>query len=108
MSSKNNVFTGSGNVFADLGLANSEDRLIKARLAHKISEIIASQNLTQVQAAEILGIDQPKISALSRGKLKDFSISRLIKYLNVLGSDVEITVKPKLDNYNSGTTTVLY
>ncbi|MEA5502662.1 helix-turn-helix transcriptional regulator [Halotia wernerae UHCC 0503] len=107
MSNENNVYTSSGNVFADLGLANSEDRLIKAGLARKISEIIASRNLTQVQAAEVLGIDQPKISALIRGKLKDFSIERLIKFLNVLGSDVEITVKPKPENRPSACTIVV-
>lgn len=107
MSNENNVYTSSGNVFADLGLANSEDRLIKAGLARKISEIIANRSLTQVQAAEILGIDQPKISALIRGRLKDFSIERLIKFLNILGSDVEITVKPKPENRSSACTTVI-
>jgi predicted XRE-type DNA-binding protein len=107
MSNENNVFTSSGNVFADLGLANSEYRLIKAELARKISEIIANRQLTQVQAAEILGIDQPKISSLTRGKLKDFSIERLIKFLNILGSDVEITVKPKPENRTSACTTVV-
>jgi len=107
MSNENNVFTSSGNVFADLGFANSEDRLIKAGLARKISEIIASRSLTQVQAAEILGIDQPKVSALIRGRLKDFSIERLIKFLNVLGNDVEITVKPKPENRPSACTTVV-
>lgn len=107
MSNENNVYTSSGNIFADLGLPNSEDRLIKAGLARKISEIIASRSLTQVQAAEILGIDQPKISALIRGRLKDFSIERLIKFLNILGNDVEITVKPKPENRLSASTTVI-
>lgn len=102
-----NVSTSSGNVFADLGLTNSEDRLTKASLARKISEIIDCKNLTQIEAAKILKIDQPKISDLKRGKLKDFSISRLIKYLNVLGSDVEITVKPKQKNSVCGSTTVV-
>ena len=98
MDSENRITVSSGNVFADLGLANSEERLLKAELARKISEIINSQKLTQVQAAEILGIDQPKVSLLIRGRLSGFSTDRLMAYLNKLGSDVEITVKPKLNN----------
>ena len=85
----------SGNVFADLGLPNAEDRLAKAELARKISEIIAKRRLTQAEAAELLGIDQPKISALARGRLEGFSLERLMRFLNVLGRDVEIVVKPK-------------
>jgi len=85
----------SGNVFADLGLPNAEDRLAKAELARKISEIIAKQRLTQMEAAELLGIDQPKISALVRGRLGGFSLERLMRFLNILGRDVEIVVKPK-------------
>ena len=85
----------SGNVFADLGLANAEDRLAKSELARKVSEIIVARRLTQVEAAELLGIDQPKISALVRGRLQGFSLERLMRFLNVLGRDVEIVVKPK-------------
>ncbi len=88
------VKTGSGNVFADLGLPNSDEWLIKAELAHQISEIISARKLTQVEAAEILGIDQPKISALVRGKLSGFSIERLFRFLNILGRSIEIRVLP--------------
>ena len=90
-----------------MGLANSEERLLKAELARKISEIINSQKLTQVQAAEILGIDQPKVSLLIRGRLSGFSTDRLMAYLNKLGSDVEITVKPKPENHKFARTTVV-
>ncbi|MBD2446818.1 XRE family transcriptional regulator [Nostoc sp. FACHB-152] len=107
MDNQNKVVSGSGNVFADLGLSNPEERLVKAELAMKISEIITTQKLTQVQAAEILGIDQPKVSALTRGKLKDFSVERLIRFLNILGNDVEIRVKPKPENRSSASTTVV-
>jgi predicted XRE-type DNA-binding protein len=82
-------------VFADLGLPNPEDRLAKAELARRISEIIAERRLTQLAAAALLGIDQPKISALVRGRLGGFSLERLMRFLNVLGRDVEIVVKPK-------------
>ena len=86
---------GSGNVFADLGLPDAEDRLAKAELARKISEIIAKRHLSQVEAAELLGIDQPKVSALARGRLSGFSLERLMRFLNILGRDVQIVVKPK-------------
>jgi len=79
----------SGNVFADLGLPNAEDRLTKAELARKISEIIVKRRLTQMEAGELLGIDQPKISALVRGRLGGFSLERLVRFLTVLGRDVE-------------------
>ncbi len=85
----------SGNVFADLGLSKPEDRIAKAELARQISKIISRQKLTQEAAAELLGIDQPKVSALLRGKMAGFSLERLIRLLNVLGRDVEIVVKPK-------------
>jgi predicted XRE-type DNA-binding protein len=85
----------SGNVFADLGLPNPEDRLAKAELARRISVIISEQRLTQLEAAAVLGIDQPKVSALVRGRIGGFSLERLLRFLNVLGRDVEIVVKPK-------------
>nr|ADO19073.1 transcriptional regulator [Nostoc flagelliforme str. Sunitezuoqi] len=107
MSNENDVYISNGNVFADLGLSNPEERLIKAELARKISEIIANRQLNQVQAAELLGIDQPKISALTRGKLKDFSIDRLIRFINILGNDVEITIKPKPESRSIACTTVV-
>jgi len=85
----------SGNVFADLGLPKPDDLLAKAELASKIIEEIQRRRLTQSQAAAILGIDQPKISALKQGKLSGFSIERLIRFLLLLGCDIEITVKGK-------------
>ena len=98
MPEENQVEVSNGNVFTDLGLSNPEERLLKAELVRKISEIITNLNLTQVQVAEILGIDQPKVSLLIRGRLSGFSTDRLMDYLNKLGSDVEITVKPKPEN----------
>ena len=89
------VQIGSGNVFADLGLPNPEERLVKAELASLISSAIEQKNLTQIEAAELLGIDQPKVSALTRGRLSGFSTARLLRFLNALGNDVEIVVKPK-------------
>jgi len=88
------VQESSGNVFADLGLRNPEDRLVKAELAHRICQIIAARGLTQTKAAESMGLDQPKISALMRGKLRGFSAERLFRCLNDLGQEIEITIRP--------------
>lgn len=89
------VKASSGNVFADLSLDNADELLVKAELARRISSIITAQQMTQIEAAEALGIDQPKISALINGKLTGFSTARLFRFLNALGRDVKIVVKPK-------------
>lgn len=85
----------SGNVLADLNLPQEDDLLAKAELAAKIIAEVQRRRLTQSQAAAILGIDQPKISALKQGKLTAFSIERLMRFLLLLGRDIEITVKGK-------------
>lgn len=94
----------SGNVFADLDKDTSEEKLAKAELARQIAKVIKNRKLTQKQAAEILGIDQPKISALVRGKLRSFSLERLIRYLNILGQDVRITISPSQSKCQRGYT----
>jgi len=86
------VRKSSGNVFADLGVKNPEEALVKARLARVIADAIEVRGLTQVEAAELFGIDQPKISRLVRGQLAGFSIDRLFRFVTLLGSDIEITV----------------
>ncbi len=83
----------SGNVFADLNLPQANDLLAKAELTSKIIAEIQRRRLTQSQAAVILGIDQPKVSALKQGKLSGFSIERLLRFLLLLGQNIEITVK---------------
>ena len=87
------VEESSGNVFADIGLPNPEERLAKAALAIRIASAIRARRLTQSQAARILKIDQPKISRLLRGQLSGFSTERLMLFLTLLGRDVEIVVK---------------
>ncbi|MFM2063895.1 MAG: hypothetical protein RLZZ507_3566 [Cyanobacteriota bacterium] len=89
------IKTSSGNVFVDLNLPNPDEMLVKAELVRKISNAITTRHITQAEAAELLGIDQPKVSALMRGRLTGFSLERMFKFLNTLGIDVEITVKPK-------------
>jgi predicted XRE-type DNA-binding protein len=91
---KARVKEGSGNVFADLGLPNPEQELLKARLTLQIYKIVKARGLTQAQAGGILGIKQPHVSALMRNRAGNFSIGRLMEFLTALGQDVEITVKP--------------
>ncbi len=95
MRRKDDYSIGSGNVFADLGFPNSEELLAKAELAQKIAAIISRRRLTQAEAATLLGVDQPKVSALLRGRLSGFSLERLMRFLILLGRDVEIVVKER-------------
>lgn len=83
----------SGNVFADVNAPDPEERLAKADFAMRIGEAIRVQQLTQTQAADILKIDQPKISRLLRCQLSGFSTEPLMHFLTLLGSDIGITVK---------------
>ena len=94
MSDESKITRSSGNIFADLGLPDADQLLAKADLALEISRVIEERNLTQAEAAEIIGVDQPKVSALVRGRLDGFSMERLYRYLNALGRDVEIIVRP--------------
>jgi predicted XRE-type DNA-binding protein len=93
----------SGNVFADLGLKNPEELLAKAELVQRICDIIAERKLSQTRAAAVLGIDQPKVSALMRGKLDGFSLDRLFRFLNALGRDVDIVIRPARDEGEADT-----
>jgi predicted XRE-type DNA-binding protein len=95
MSDEQDVIVSSGNVFADLGVTDPEEALAKAALAHEVARVIAERGWTQAQAANVLGIDQPKVSALVRGRLAGFSLGRLFRLLNALGRNVEIVVTPK-------------
>lgn len=85
----------SGNVFEDLGLSDPEERLAKADLAIHIADLIQERGLTQAQAAKALGLKQPHISNLIRGRLDGFSIERLFRFLNRMGQDVRIIVADK-------------
>lgn len=96
MSKEMDIQVSNGNIFADLGMPNADEMLMKAELVRQINQIITQRKLNQLQAAEVLGIDQPKVSALMRGKLTGFSTERLFRFLNALGCDVQIVVKPKL------------
>lgn len=89
------ITRGTGNVFADLGYADAEERQTKLRLAYAINGIIERQRMTQAAAADKLGINQPKVSALANYKLEGFSVERLMTFLTALDQDVEIVIKKK-------------
>ena len=95
MSKKNDFTISTGNIFADLGFPDAEERMAKVNLAFQINVLIKRKKLTQKQAAELLGIDQPKISALFTGKLSGFSLERLFRFLTILGQDITINITPK-------------
>ncbi len=88
------ITEGSGNVFADLGFANPEQERLKAHLTLQIYRTIKQRGLTQTQAGAILGIKQPHVSGLMRGRSGNFSVGRLMEFLTTLGQDVEIAVRP--------------
>jgi predicted XRE-type DNA-binding protein len=87
------VTVGSGNVFADLGLPNADERLLKSRIAIVISDAIEQLGLSQTAAAERLGIAQPDVSNVLRGRLRGYSLERLLSFARALGNDIDITVR---------------
>ena len=99
---------GSGNVYADLGFPDADEMLVKARLAHRIGQIIKARHLTQQAAAEILGMTQPKLSGLLRGHFRGVSEAKMLECLNRLGQDVEIVVKKAPRSRAGGHTSVVF
>lgn len=95
MSEKIEIEESTGNVFADLGLPDADERMAKADLSIAICRIIETRGLTQREAADILGASQPDVSDLKHGRLSGFSMGRLYRYLNALDQDVRIVVRPR-------------
>ena len=96
-----------GNIFADIAVDNAEEELTKAELVWEIHHIIKMRQLNQEKAAKIMGINQPKVSALLRRKLSGFSVERLMHFLNMLGQDIDIVVRPKPRNRKNARINVL-
>jgi len=94
-STRTRIERSSGNVFDDIGLAPSAELLVKSEIAIRIAVLIEERGLTQAKAAEILGIDQPGVSDLVRGRLRGFSSDRLFRFLNALGQDIKIVIVPR-------------
>lgn len=101
------ITRGSGNVFADLGLADAEERQTKVRLAHALNAIIEARRLTQDAAAGRLGLNQPKVSALRNYKLEGFSVERLMTLLTALDRDIEIVIRKKARSRGAGRISVV-
>jgi predicted XRE-type DNA-binding protein len=91
---KRHIEKSSGNVFADIGIPESDQELLKAKLAVQIYRLIKSRKLTQAEAAKLLGTTQPQMSALMRLRPASVSVGRLMEFLTILGQDIEVTVKP--------------
>lgn len=100
------VEEGSGNLYADLGYPDSESMLVKAQLVAKIAEIVQRRALTQTRTAEILGLTQPKVSALLKGRFRGVSEHRLLECLTRLGRDVHIVIKPTPRSRSNGRMTL--
>jgi predicted XRE-type DNA-binding protein len=98
----------SGNVFADIGFANDQEMLVKANLALKISEIIAQRRLTQIEAAAVLGMPQPKLSKLLRGQFHGVSETKMLECLNKLGRDIQIVIRKANRDKRIGRTSVVF
>ena len=96
------------NVYEDLGLPDAAEMEVKAALAAEIGEIIKQRCLTQAQASEILGIPQPKISTMLRGKFRGISEAKMLECMNRLGRDVEIVVRKSPATHSTGCTRVLF
>ena len=102
------IETGSANVYADLGRADADEMLVKAQLASKIGEILKRRKLTQEQAAEILGISQPKLSGLLRGQFRGVSEAKIMDCLAKLGREVRIVVGPARGAAAAGSVKVVF
>jgi predicted XRE-type DNA-binding protein len=94
MKRKRDYEESSGNVFADLGFRNSKQELLKAKLTVEIYKLLKKRGVTQTAAAKLLGTTQAQVSALMRCKPVSVSVGRLMEFLNVLGQDIEVTVRP--------------
>ena len=103
MKHKSKCIKSSGNVFADLGIPDPEGAMAKAEIVRQIHKTIKKRRLTQVKAAKILGISQPKVSRLLRGYFENFSLERLFRFLNKLGQDIRISISSQPHSGNGHT-----
>jgi predicted XRE-type DNA-binding protein len=99
---------GSANVYDDLGYADAEEMLVKAQLALKIGDIIKRRKLNQAQAAEVLGLPQPKLSGLLRGQFRGISEAKMLDCLTKLGRNIQIVVGPARKLQTSGQIKVVF
>ena len=98
---------GTANVFADLGFTDAGERQIKTRLALAVNELLKARRLKQREIAPLLGIPQPKVSALKHYRLEQFSVEKLLAFLTALDQDVEIMIRPRSSQHEVGRISVL-
>ncbi len=101
------IVRGTTNVFSDLGYADAAERQTKTRLALAVNELLKARKLKQREVATLLGIPQPKVSALKNFRLDYFSVERLLEFLTALNQDVEITIRPHASKRKAGNISVL-
>jgi predicted XRE-type DNA-binding protein len=89
------VIVGSGNVFADLGLTGADELLLKSNMVIELRRLIKSRKLTQTAAAKTIGISQPDLSHLLKGRFRGYSVERLMRMLTAFDRDVEIRSRPR-------------
>lgn len=100
------IAQGSGNPYADLGVPDADDMLVRAGLARDIAQIIKARRLTRQRAAELLGMTQPKLSGMLRGRFRGISQAKMIECPNRLGRDASIVVS-KVTHRAAGHTQVV-
>lgn len=103
----NDITPGSGNVYADIGLPDAQEMEVKAQLAASIASLLGARKLTQAQAAKVLGLPQPRVSALLRGQFRGISEAKMRECLNRLGQDVEIVLRTASAGQAAGRTRVV-
>jgi predicted XRE-type DNA-binding protein len=102
------IVKGNMNVYADLGVTDADEMLVKAQLATKIAEIIKLRKMTQIQAASLLGMPQPKWSKMLRGRFRGISETKMLECLTLLGRDVQIVIKSASRSRRTGHVSVLF
>lgn len=102
------IVKGNMNVYADLGVTDADEMLVKAQLATKIAEIIKLRKMTQIQAASLLGMPQPKLSNMLRGRFRGISETKMLECLTLLGRDVQIVIKSASRSRRTGHVSVLF
>ena len=107
MSTDNDLTHGTGNVFADLGYHDAAERQTKTRLALAVNDLLKVRKLKQREIADLLGVPQPKVSALKNYRLDQFSVERLMEFLTALNQDVEIMIRPRSTTSGAGHISVL-
>jgi predicted XRE-type DNA-binding protein len=99
--SKKGYESGSRNVFQDLGVPNADEHFVKAQLVFKFDTLMKRRGLKQIEAADLFGVRQPDVSKMLHGEFRQFSVSRLLRFLVALDQDVEIVIKPHRDTKNA-------